>query len=223
MISSEEIQNRGYRNVFEALQTQTQNTGMTQGRDYGNTWQPAANALNLRDLGPNHTLVLINGRRVADYPTAYGGSVSFTNLANIPAVMIDRIEILSGGASAIYGSDAIAGVVNIVLKKNSMASTSTCAPAPPSAAAATTSACNWSAAVRRATSKACSACRSSSASRSGANQRGFMDSYPDGNNVGYRLNPQSGRYLGDASCAGLRRPVRRQRGAGAGRQVAIAA
>ncbi|MSE24892.1 TonB-dependent receptor plug domain-containing protein, partial [Lactobacillus curvatus] len=76
---------------------QTQNTGMTQGEDYGNTFQPAASALNLRGLGPNHTLVLINGRRAADYPTAYDGAVNFTNLANIPAVMIERIEILSSG------------------------------------------------------------------------------------------------------------------------------
>ena len=116
VISSEEITNRGYKNVYDAIASQTQNTGMTQGEDYGNTFQPAASALNLRGLGPNHTLVLINGRRVADYPTAYDGMVNFTNLANIPAVMIDRIEILSSGASAVYGSDAIAGVVNIILK-----------------------------------------------------------------------------------------------------------
>lgn len=107
---------RGYKNVYDALATQTQNTGMTQGEDYGNTWQPAASALNLRGLGPNHTLVLINGRRVADYPTPYDGKVNFTNLANIPSAVIERIEILSSGASAIYGSDAIAGVVNIILK-----------------------------------------------------------------------------------------------------------
>src|SRR5471032_1248903 len=106
VISSEEITSRGYKNVYDAIASQTQNTGMTQGEDYGNTFQPAASALNLRWLGPNHTLVLINGRRVADYPTAYDGAVNFTNLANIPAVMIERIEILSSGASAVYGSDA---------------------------------------------------------------------------------------------------------------------
>ncbi|AZD80364.1 TonB-dependent receptor [Pseudomonas chlororaphis] len=117
VITHEEMEARGYRNVYDALATQTQNTGMTQGEDYGNTFQPAASALNLRGLGPNHTLVLINGRRVADYPTAYGGQVNFTNLANIPSAIIDRIEVLSSGASAIYGSDAIAGVVNIILKE----------------------------------------------------------------------------------------------------------
>ncbi|NNC22527.1 TonB-dependent receptor plug domain-containing protein, partial [Corallococcus exiguus] len=88
------------------------------GEDFGNTFTPAANAISLRGLGPNHTLTLVNGRRVADYPTAYDGSVNFVNTANIPAALIDRIEVLSGGASAIYGSDAIAGVVNIILKKH---------------------------------------------------------------------------------------------------------
>lgn len=116
VITHQEMEAKGYRNVYDALASQTQNTGMSQGEDYGNTWQPAASALNLRGLGPNHTLVLINGRRVADYPTPYDGKVNFTNLANIPSAIIDRIEILSSGASAVYGSDAIAGVVNIILK-----------------------------------------------------------------------------------------------------------
>lgn len=116
-LSADDIQARGFRNVYDALNSLTQNTGMAQGEDFGNTFTPAANTINLRGLGPNHTLVLVNGRRVADYPVAYDGSVNFVNLANIPAVMIERIEVLSGGASAVYGSDAIAGVVNIILKK----------------------------------------------------------------------------------------------------------
>jgi iron complex outermembrane receptor protein len=117
VIKGDDIERLGYKNVFDALSGLTQNTGFTQGEDFGNTFTPAANAISLRSLGPNHTLTLINGRRVADYPTAYDGSVNFVNLANIPSALIDRIEILDGGASAIYGSDAIAGVVNIILKK----------------------------------------------------------------------------------------------------------
>lgn len=116
VISGQELEARGYRNVYEALATQTQNTGFTQGEDFGNTFTPAASALDLRGLGPNHTLVLINGRRVADYPSAYEGTVNFTNLANIPSSAIERIEVLSSGASSVYGSDAIAGVVNIIMK-----------------------------------------------------------------------------------------------------------
>ena len=54
-----------------------------QGADFGNTHTPSANAISLRGLGPNHTLVLLNGRRLADFPIAYEGTVNFTNLANI--------------------------------------------------------------------------------------------------------------------------------------------
>jgi len=117
VITGDDITKQGYKNVFDALTNQSQNSGFVQGADYGNTFTPSANAISLRGLGPNHTLVLLNGRRMADFPIAYEGTVNFTNLANIPSSVVERIEILSGGASAVYGSDAIAGVVNIILKK----------------------------------------------------------------------------------------------------------
>jgi iron complex outermembrane receptor protein len=67
--------------------------------------------VNLRNLGPDRTLVLIDGKRVpAGSPTTYA-----TNLNNIPAPLIKRIEVLTGGASAVYGSDAVAGVVNFIM------------------------------------------------------------------------------------------------------------
>ena len=69
--------------------------------------------VNLRGLGSNRTLVLINGTRVV--PTSSGGSV---DINSIPNALIDRIEVLTGGASAVYGSDAVAGVVNFILKDN---------------------------------------------------------------------------------------------------------
>lgn len=116
VITGAQIESQGYRNVFDALNNLPQNSGFTQGADFGNTFTPAANAISLRGLGPNHTLVLFNGRRVADYPIAYDGSVNFVDLASVSSAAVDRIEILNGGASAIYGSDAIAGVVNVILK-----------------------------------------------------------------------------------------------------------
>jgi iron complex outermembrane receptor protein len=116
VITGDQIESQGYRNVFDALNNLPQNSGFTQGADFGNTFTPAANAISLRGLGPNHTLVLFNGRRIADYPIAYDGSVNFVDLASVSSAAIDRIEILNGGASAIYGSDAIAGVVNVILK-----------------------------------------------------------------------------------------------------------
>jgi len=117
VITGDEITRQGYKNVFDALNNQVQNSGFVQGADFGNTFTPSANTISLRGLGPNHTLILLNGRRLADFPIAYEGTVNFTNLANIPSAIVERIEILSGGASAIYGSDAIAGVVNIILKR----------------------------------------------------------------------------------------------------------
>lgn len=117
VIKAQDIDAGGFRSVFDIVSSISQNVGLVQGEDFGSTFTPAANVINLRGLGPNHTLVLVNGHRVADYPVAYNGSVGAVDLANIPSVMIDRIEILSGSASAVYGSDAIAGVVNIVLKK----------------------------------------------------------------------------------------------------------
>lgn len=119
IITAEEITKQGYKSVFDALNNAVQNSGFTQGEDFGNTFTPSANTISLRGLGPNHTLILLDGRRMADFPIAYTGTINFTNLANIPSNIVERIEILNGGASAIYGSDAIAGVVNIILKKQS--------------------------------------------------------------------------------------------------------
>jgi len=70
--------------------------------------------VNLRGLGDQRTLVLIDGRRMP-----YGGVISSAaDLNQIPAAMVERVEILTGGASAVYGSDAVAGVVNFIMKKD---------------------------------------------------------------------------------------------------------
>ena len=72
------------------------------------------NSVNLRSLGVGNTLVLLNGRRVGNH----GASGKAVDLNSIPLAAIERIEILSDGASAIYGSDALGGVVNIILRKD---------------------------------------------------------------------------------------------------------
>ncbi|GHF16057.1 TonB-dependent receptor [Kordiimonas sediminis] len=69
--------------------------------------------VDLRELGVTRTLVLMNGRRMVG--TGTNGAV---DINNIPAALIERVEVLTGGASAIYGSDAVAGVVNFVMKSN---------------------------------------------------------------------------------------------------------
>src|SRR6202011_2992234 len=75
--------------------------------------------INLRNLGVTRTLVLVNGRRFV--PGGLGASAA-VDLNSIPAAAVERIEVLKDGASAIYGSDAIAGVVNIITRKSYNAS-----------------------------------------------------------------------------------------------------
>lgn len=73
---------------------------------------PGVNTLSLRGLGPTRTLILLNGRRVA--PAGTRGQVGATDLNVLPNAILDRVEVLNTGASSVYGSDAVAGVVNIV-------------------------------------------------------------------------------------------------------------
>ncbi|MDG5496452.1 TonB-dependent receptor [Niveispirillum sp. BGYR6] len=101
-----------------------QNAGITSGsaqinNAYGNfvtNGGPGANTVGLRGLGAGRTLVLINGRRVA--PAGTRGSIGSADLNVLPNAMIERVEVLRDGASSIYGSDAIAGVINVVTLSN---------------------------------------------------------------------------------------------------------
>jgi len=116
-ISSKDILDRGFATVADVMTSLTQNLGALDNNQNTDGFSPGAQAVDLRGLGPNHTLVLVNGRRIADYPQSYGGNSNFTDISNLPTSLIDRVEILSGSASAIYGSDAISGVINFILKK----------------------------------------------------------------------------------------------------------
>ena len=117
-ISAEEISAKGLTNVPDLLKNITQNGGATQSQQSfsGSDFTPGAEQVDLRGLGPNHSLVLVNGRRIADFPLPLDGLSNFTDISNIPIGMIEKVEVLSGSASAIYGSDAMSGVVNFVLK-----------------------------------------------------------------------------------------------------------
>jgi iron complex outermembrane recepter protein len=116
-ITAADILNNGFANTADIMSSLTQNLGALDNNQYTDGFSPGAQAVDLRGLGPNHTLVLVNGRRIADYPQAYGGNSNFTDISNIPTSMLDRIEILSGSDSAIYGSDAVSGVINFIMKK----------------------------------------------------------------------------------------------------------
>ena len=116
-ITSADITNSGFATIADVMSSVTQNLGALDNNQNTDGFSPGAQAVDLRGLGPNHTLVLVNGRRIADYPQSYRGNSNFTDISNIPASLVDRIEILSGSASAVYGSDAISGVINFILKQ----------------------------------------------------------------------------------------------------------
>lgn len=116
VITADDIASSGLSSISEVLQSSVANTGGSlNGESDGFT--DSASSVNLRGMGANRTLVLINGRRQAAFPSAAGGTSNFVDVSDIPSAAVERIEILTGGASAIYGSDAVGGVVNIILKQ----------------------------------------------------------------------------------------------------------
>lgn len=118
IIDREQIEREGFTTVQGALKSLTQATGVVQNELFVGGFSQNANSLDLRGLGPGRTLILVDGRRVSDYPLPYNGQSNIVNISAIPLAAVDRIEVLSGGASAIYGSDAVAGVVNIIMRRD---------------------------------------------------------------------------------------------------------
>jgi outer membrane cobalamin receptor len=112
------IDESGQTTVSELLQKITvSNGGSIPISNNATGFTPSATSISLRGLGPEATLVLINGRRVANYPVGAGGTTAFVDLNSIPLSAVDSVEVLKDGASAIYGADAVAGVVNIKLRR----------------------------------------------------------------------------------------------------------
>ena len=119
VITSEDMAKQGHVTVFDALTNLTQNSSFQfEGPEFSNGFTPDVQTLNLRGFGVGNTLMLLNGRRISSYPAAYQSDTSVFNFGAIPAAAVKEIRILSTGASAIYGSDAVAGVVDVILKDN---------------------------------------------------------------------------------------------------------
>ncbi|WP_018984762.1 TonB-dependent receptor [Salinimonas chungwhensis] len=119
-INAEMIEGMGFENLQQLLERMPATgagTFSTRNNSQDSTANGAA-AVSLRGMGPDATLVLINGRRVAISAFAESITNSFVDINSIPVSAIERIDILKDGASAIYGSDAVAGVVNVILKKD---------------------------------------------------------------------------------------------------------
>ncbi len=117
-ITADDIQRQGFRNVSDVLRAQPLATGSLQDNQFAGSFTANATTVSLLGLSPSFTLILLDGRPIADYPLLYNGQSNFTDLTSIPTAMVERIDILPGNQSSIYGSAAIAGVVNIILKKH---------------------------------------------------------------------------------------------------------
>ena len=117
-ITAAQMQREGFSNVYDALRAQPLATGAVQDSQFSAGFTPGAKTISLLGLSPGFTLFLINGKPIADYPLLYNGESNFVDLSTVPMAMVDHIDILPGNQSSIYGSSAIAGVVNIVLKQH---------------------------------------------------------------------------------------------------------
>src|SRR5574337_514036 len=121
-IGSEQIQQEGFSDLGEVIRSIPQNfaggqnpgiaAGAT-GGGQGNQNITGGSGLNLRGLGQDASLTLLNGRRMS-----YGGFTQMVDISAIPVEAVDRIEIVADGASAIYGSDAVGGVGNVILRRD---------------------------------------------------------------------------------------------------------
>jgi iron complex outermembrane recepter protein len=118
IITREDIEKTGKLTIGEVLRDIPSNVGNSFNETFTNSFSPGSSGISLRGLGQKATLVLINGRRMANYGFAQNLQDTFVDLNSIPNSAVERVEILRDGSSAIYGADAVAGVVNIILRKD---------------------------------------------------------------------------------------------------------
>jgi outer membrane receptor protein involved in Fe transport len=118
VIDAKEIENMGARTLLQVLDNLPAARPAQQDFRSMFTGSDGASQANLRGLGAQGTLVLLNGRRLSFYGAPAGFQTMFVNIDSIPAAAIERMEILTDGASAVYGSDAVAGVINVITKKS---------------------------------------------------------------------------------------------------------
>jgi iron complex outermembrane receptor protein len=119
IIDREQLETSSKVTVADVLRSISANTGNATNETTNNGWASGSAGIGLRGLSQKNTLVLLNGRRLANYGfPANGLSDTFVNLNALPLVAVERIDVLKDGASAVYGSDAVAGVVNIITYEN---------------------------------------------------------------------------------------------------------
>src|SRR3984885_6206592 len=118
VMTAEQLQQTGYTDLSDILLNLSANGGGSRNQAFPRGFATGASGVSLRGLSVGDTLVLIDGYRTVDYPLTDDAERNFVDLSAIPFNAIDRVEVLKDGASAVYGSDAIGGVVNIILKKS---------------------------------------------------------------------------------------------------------
>ncbi|GLQ89894.1 TonB-dependent receptor domain-containing protein [Dyella flagellata] len=117
-ITGQQIKDQGFTTLYEFLDSLPQVGQQTSDPASWGSSSVNARSVNLRNVGPGFSLLMIDGHRIVDYPQPLNKQSNFQNYNNIPIGMVDHIEVLASGASSIYGSDAVAGVINVILKKN---------------------------------------------------------------------------------------------------------
>ena len=122
IVSSQEIRLLGTTDITDLMNLLPQNI-IGANADFGNTSSPLTSTggfttVDLRGLGPQRTLVLVNGRRLGSGDPSTSNQNVAPDIDQIPVPLLERVDVVTGGASATYGSDAIAGVVNFILKKD---------------------------------------------------------------------------------------------------------
>ena len=118
IITREDIEKSTKSSVAELIRDLPINNGGSYNETFTNSFSPGASGVSFRGLGQKNTLVLLNGRRMANYGFAQNLQDTYVDLNSIPNSAVERIEVLKDGASAIYGSDAIGGVLNIILRRD---------------------------------------------------------------------------------------------------------
>ena len=117
VLTYEDLVKSGYTTVSEVLRDVTANGQGLLSQGFNGAFAGGASGVALRGLSVGATLVLVDGRRMVGYPLADDAQRNFVDVSSIPFSAVERIEVLLDGASAIYGSDAIGGVVNFIMKK----------------------------------------------------------------------------------------------------------
>ena len=122
IVSSQDIRLQGTTDITDLMNQLPQNI-IGGNSDFGNNSSPLTSTggfttVDLRGLGPQRTLVLVNGRRLGTGDPSTANQDVAPDIDQIPVPLIERVDVVTGGASATYGSDAIAGVVNFILKKD---------------------------------------------------------------------------------------------------------